>query len=45
MVVMMMVTVTPMVTMMSSLRLYDNRFPVLSGLVVRRIGRRVVLCQ
>jgi hypothetical protein len=43
--VMMVVTVTPMMAMMSSVRLDHDRFPALFRLVLRRIGRRIVLCQ
>ena len=45
MMVMMVVTMTPVVAMVSSARFYYNSLPVRCGLVVRRIGGRVVLCQ
>jgi hypothetical protein len=43
--VVMMVMMTPMVAVMPSVRFYYDGFPVLSGLMVRRTGRRVVLCH
>ncbi len=43
--VMMVVTMAPMMAMMPSVPFYHDRFPVLFRVVVRRTGRRVVLCQ
>jgi hypothetical protein len=43
--VMMVVAVMPMVTMMSSVPLDDDNFPVFPGFVMRRVGRGAVLGQ